>query len=57
MHFRNFGELSILFGMLASSQEGQQLDQYTLISIQRRVRTQGQKLSKSKLIFHFPTLL
>jgi hypothetical protein len=48
MHFRSFGELSNLIGELASSQGGQQLDQYTLISIQRRVRTQVRELSKPK---------
>jgi hypothetical protein len=48
MHFRSFGELSNLIGSVAISQGGQQLDQYTLISIQRRVRTQGRKLSKPK---------
>ena len=48
MHFRSFGELSNLIGAVASIQCGQQLDQYTLISIQRRVRTQGRKLNKPK---------
>ena len=58
MHFRSFGELSNLIGAVASSQGGQQLDQYTLISIQRRVRTQGRKLSKPKNRFiDFLTLL